>query len=249
MTRPLYLQGCSGMRVVFDEPALVVSVPDKTRQFFPLPRVSRVIVTGNVEWSMGALFACADAGISVLFIDDVGTVRGRWLGMSQGKENTLESLARLLQHPTAENCYRNWYTGMQRMAARSAARRLLFSDWQTADLAQLDRWAQNSLTTDWLAIRSWLQGVILSAVMQYLVASGVDANSDLAGDGDFCLADDIALILAIDFLPALVSWQQKYNSVPGRSVLLTLFDQRGQRLEHLLRGVLVKLHQCLLGVH
>ena len=50
--QPLYIDGSPGCRVVLDEPALRVVVPDKADQLFPLSRVSRVVCKGVVEWSM-----------------------------------------------------------------------------------------------------------------------------------------------------------------------------------------------------
>ncbi len=49
--KPLYLQGKTGMRVDYEEPALSITQPDKARQLFPLQRVSRVIVSGSVDWT------------------------------------------------------------------------------------------------------------------------------------------------------------------------------------------------------
>ena len=76
--RPLYIDGLPGCRVVLDEPALRIVVPEKADQLFPLSRISRVVCKGVVEWSMSALLACADAGITLLFLENNGEVRARW---------------------------------------------------------------------------------------------------------------------------------------------------------------------------
>ena len=60
--RPLYIDGAFGCRVVLDDPALRIIVPDRADQLFPLSRISRVVCQGSAEWSMQALLACADAG-------------------------------------------------------------------------------------------------------------------------------------------------------------------------------------------
>jgi len=46
LMRPLYIDGSPGCRVVLDEPALRVVVPDKADQLFPLSRISRVVCKG-----------------------------------------------------------------------------------------------------------------------------------------------------------------------------------------------------------
>ena len=94
--RPLYIEGSVGCRVVFDEPALRVVVMDKADQLFPLSRVSRVVCSGVVDWSMSALLACADAGVNVLFLAKNGELRGRWLGQSQQRQLLAQRLVDLL---------------------------------------------------------------------------------------------------------------------------------------------------------
>ncbi len=234
------------MNVIYDEPALVVNVPNKTRQLFPLSRVSRVLVSGHAEWSMGALFACANAGVSVLFLDATGEICGRWLGRSCQNYNFLQSLFQLLDNPAALPRYQNWRAGVERMAARSAAKRLAFKDWQTADLNELQVWSKQNLSTDWQQIQVWLQNVVFSSVMQYLQSFGLDANNEFSANTRINLTDDLVRLLSLDFLPALTNWQKKYHAVPEQNELLFLFEQRSHRLEHLLRGALNKLHQSLL---
>lgn len=245
--RPLYLHGRPGMTVGFDEPALVVNVPDKTRQLFPLARLSRVLVEGKAEWSMAALLACADAGIVVVFLNDQGEVRGRWLGRPCVESALLENLAALLERSEGVEQYRDWFAGMRRMAVRSAARRLGFSDWKDADYNALESWAQQALTPDWLALRKPIQGAVLTAVLRYLQDVGLDVGSERHASDRIFLADDLAQLLALDFLPMLQSWRRQYGDPPERKVLYGLIEQRSRRLEHLLRGLLNKLHLCLLG--
>ncbi len=242
--RPLYLQGKAGMRVVYDEPALVVTLKDKTRQLFPLSRISRVVVTGYVDWSMGALFACAESGISVFFMDDSGVIKGRWIGKCQS-DGPLQSLFTLLSEQNAESAYANWYKGMQRMAARSAARRLQFQDWRCADLGRVKQYVEQVLNSDWREVEHWLAGVISSAVTSYLLAFGVNAQCDSEIEWSLRLADDLADLLLTDFYPVLIKWAQASSVPPGAEALLQKFEARSDRLEHLIRGVVMRLYQAL----
>ncbi len=242
--RALYLQGCPGMRVDYDEPALVVEAPDKTRQLFPVNRLSRVVVTGNVGWSMSALFACVDSGISVLFLKDDGAIRGRWLGVSR-REGALQSLFSLLLFAERQDAYANWYKGMRRLAARSAARRLPFQDWQCADLEPLWLWVEQSLSPRWREICLWLSGVIESAVTEYLFSYGVSVETEAEMACCLRLVHDLSVLLLADFYPLLFKWSQVAAEPPSTIVLLQHFESRSERLEHLLRGALIKLHRVL----
>ena len=122
--QPLYIDGSPGCRVVLDVPALRVVVPDKADQLFPLSRISRVVCKGVVEWSMSAMLACADAGINLLFLHINGEVRARWLGQGSERQSLTQRLVDLLARADGFQCYENWYLSMQKMAARSFARRM-----------------------------------------------------------------------------------------------------------------------------
>jgi hypothetical protein len=242
--RPLYLQGCPGMQVEFDEPALVVKVPDKSRQLFPLRRISRVIVSGHVLWSMPALFACADEGISVIFIDTLGNIRGRWIGQIRS-EAPLQWLFRSLSQPDIQHFYDDWYQGMQRMVGRSAARRLGLSNWQTMDLAVLRQWFEQQMNEDWHCICQWLLAVVNGAVTDYLFSFSAHAGSDQETEVAIRLAEDLSGLLIADFYPFLLAQCRLSSRPPDNPVLLGYFESRGVRLEHLLRGALTRLSNVL----
>ncbi len=242
--RPLYLQGRPGMQVVYEEPALVVKSPDRTRQLFPLGRVSRVVVTGQVEWSMPALFACAESGVTVLFIDCDGEIKARWLGQPR-KAGVLQGLFQLLSQQSDDEVYADWREAMQRMAARSVARRLRYPDWQMADWRRLNEHVCKHLNGDWLVVRQWLGSVVVSAVTAYLLDYG--AKVDDENEGFLRLTDDLGALLLADFDPLLLKWAEKSPKPPESRVLLQHFESRGARLEHLLRGALSRLHRVLNG--
>jgi len=242
---PLYLEGKTGMRVALDQPALSVVTPEKTRQLFPLTRISRVVVSGSVEWSMPALFACADAGISIVFLNQSGVVRCQWVGASPKNSSIVPLFSELLLRQDALQRYQNWSVAMQRMSARSSARRIGFSEWQEVDVKVLDEWVQQSLNESWLPIKFQLKGYLLSSVLQYLGDLGFDSKCDFLVDGQFSLADELTKLLLWDFYPSLLLWCQRSSQVPEQELVVKFYQQRYQRVEHLLRGLLNKLHQCL----
>ena len=135
--RPLYIDGSPGCRVVLDEPALRVVVPDKADQLFPLSRISRVVCKGVVEWSMSALLACADAGINLLFLEKNGEVRARWLGRGNARQSLTQRLVDLLARADGLQRYENWHLSMQKLAARSFARRMGLVEWREVSINDL----------------------------------------------------------------------------------------------------------------
>lgn len=246
--KPLYIQGNIGTAVDYDEPALTVSAQDKTRQLFPLTRVSRVVVTGRVDWTMPALFACADAGVAVVFLHDNGEVRSRWLGCVRNRQNLLQLFVDFWQRADALEHYGNWLAGMERMAVRSCARRLGFIDWQDADAAGLKAWLNRFQEEGWQGLDRLLSGFLLAQVLNGLSDAGLDARSDFLHDDRINFAGDISALLLWDFYPALLAWRRKSASPPDHRTLAGFYEGRTQRTENLLRGLLNKWHQCILGL-
>ncbi|WP_374088506.1 CRISPR-associated endonuclease Cas1 [Methylomicrobium lacus] len=246
--RPLYITGSQDTEVDYEEPALAVSAPGKSRLLFPLSRVSRIVVQGLVDWKMPALYACAEAGIAVVFMHENGEVRGRWLGCVRDRQNLEQLYEDFWQHADAPERYRDWLNGMQRMAVRSAARRLGFDDWQDADAVSLRRWFEVSVDRPWRKNIEPMRGFLLAAVLQALGEAGLDARCENLHDERVTLADDWCGILWWDFYPALRDWHARSPAPPAPQALAEFYEQRRGRSEHLLRGLLSKWHQCLLEI-
>lgn len=245
--KPLYLKNVMGMSVDYEEPALKVNVPNKARQLFPLPRISRVVVTGPVVWSTPALLACADAGVPVVFLRDTGEVRGQWLGNSRYRCDLVQLFSDALLHADTVDRYQDWLAGTQRMAVRSAARRLGFADWQEADAAALTAWFDREQKASWRCVNESILGLLLSSVLPELGRLGLDARSLCWQDRRFGLSDDFCRLLFWDFYPALIRWQAKSLSVPEHQSVVAFYEQRLVRTEQLLRGLINRWHQWLLA--
>ena len=78
--KTLYLDGRESLAVRLDGPTLRVSAPERADRLFPLRRVGRVVVRGQVEWSSEALLACADRDVFVTFLTGEGAFRARLSG-------------------------------------------------------------------------------------------------------------------------------------------------------------------------
>lgn len=246
--KPLYLQARPGMQIDYEEPALRVSLPKQTRQLFSLLRVSRIVVSGAVQWSMEALLACADAGIAIVFLNDDGQVRARWLGCDCQRQVLLQGVLELLQRGDSMERYQDWLRGMQRMAVRSSARRLRLVDWREADANELKAWLEYTRRADWSGTEIRLQSLLMSTVLMFLGNYGLDARNSGLLQGQLHLPEDLCALLLWDFYPALYAWQKKHPAAPGQRDLIRFYEARSQRVEQLLRGIVAKLHQWLLAL-
>ncbi len=243
---PLYLDGRSKISVSLDAPALAVEQLNKTRQLFPLSRISRIVVSGKVDWTMAALMACADDGISIVFLNRQGQPRCCFVGRSASRQSVAAQFLQLIQRPDALLQYQNWQRGMSRMVVRSTARRLGFNNWQLAEEVMLRQCLTEQMNSEWQTIESVLLGYLMSFCLGYLQDMGMSAESELLLNGQFNLAEDLAGLLLWDFYPILITWSKRSVCLSDRSKLVSYFEKRQKRMDHLIRGLLNRLHQSLL---
>lgn len=83
--KPLYLHGHQPLAVTLDGPALRVSSEGSADRLFPLQRLSRIVVSGEVDWTTEALLACADQAIPISFLLRGGGLRARVLGRPRAR--------------------------------------------------------------------------------------------------------------------------------------------------------------------
>jgi hypothetical protein len=245
--RPLYIDGSPGCRVVLDEPALRVVVPDKADQLFPLSRISRVVCKGVVEWSMSALLACADAGINLLFLQNNGEVRARWLGSGSARQSLTQRLVDLLARADGLQRYENWYLSMQKLAARSFARRMGLEEWREVSINELRQWLSLSLTGDGQYRANLLQGLLQSELLNLLSECGFCSDDEALLSGNLDLALDLSKLLVWDFYPVLLATDEPGDN-SALAAMAKLYQQREDRLYLLFRSTISKLHQFLLAV-
>ncbi|MCX7107150.1 MAG: CRISPR-associated endonuclease Cas1 [Methylococcales bacterium] len=245
--RPLYIDGSPGCRVVFDEPALRVVVPDKADQLFPLSRISRVVCKGVVEWSMSALLACADTGINLLFLHKNGEVRARWLGSGNERQALTQRLVDLLARADGLSCYENWYLSMQKLAARSFARRMGIVEWREVSIHELRQMLSLGLSAEGQYRANLLQGLLQSELLNLLAECGFCSDDEALLSSNLDLALDLSKLLLWDFYPALLAVDKPDNLV-AMATMAALYQQRADRLYLLFRSTISKLQQFLLAV-
>ena len=245
--RPLYIDGVPGCRVVLDEPALRIVVPESADQLFPLSRISRVVCKGVVEWSMSALLACADAGINVLFLHKNGEVRARWLGTGSERQSLTQRLVDLLSRADGKQRYDNWYLSMQKLAARSFARRLGMSEWREVSINELKRLVAMNLSSEGQYRANLLVGLLHSELLVLLSESGFCSDDEALLSTELDLAADLSKLLLWDFYPALLD-ADKPDNEKAMVAMAVLYQQREDRLYLLFRSTISKLQQFLLAV-
>lgn len=252
--KPLYLNGCSGMRVTLDEPALRVSLPARAATLYPLQRISRVIASGPVEWSTPALLACAERGITITFLRPDGVVKGYLFGESTQREGLYCRLQDLLDRPDWRERYGDWRRSMASRARRSLARRLGLDAAQAPSLAQLQTrltQARRGYVSAGVSvyIDKRLRGLLSGLVAELLAEAGLTAERMRALDERLELLVDLVELLALDLhLPVLELLERQAIEAPAPLddlELTRLFEGRCDRLRRLAAHLLDRLHGWL----
>lgn len=233
--------------MVLDEPALRVVVPDKADQLFPLSRISRVVCKGVVEWSMSALLACADVGINLLFLEKNGDMRARWLGRGNARQSLTQRLVDLLARADGGQRYENWYLSMEKLAARSFARRMGLVEWREVSINELRQRLALSLSDEGSYRATVLQGLLHIELLNWLPECGFCSDDEALLTGDLDLASDLSKLLLWDFYPALVTADEP-DTTSALAAMATLVQHREDRFYLLFRSTINKLHQFLLAV-
>lgn len=108
MRKPLYLDVAQANAVELEAVALRVKAHDKADSFYPLRRVSRVVVTGKVEWQTAALLACLEYGIPVAFRGRDGVLVGHCLSDRSSRTPLEELLHACADSAEGDALYQNW---------------------------------------------------------------------------------------------------------------------------------------------
>ncbi|UJP06358.1 MAG: CRISPR-associated endonuclease Cas1 [Nitrosomonas sp.] len=246
--RPLYIDGTANCRVVLDVPALRVTMPDQADQLFPLSRISRVVCQGSVDWSMQALLACADAGIQLLFLEKSGAIRARWLGQSGERQRLTQRLIDLLSRTDGSALYANWLLSMEKLAARSFARRMGLTDWRECSAVKLRRQLRHTLGHDDWHRTTLIQNILYSELLVWLPACGFERDNEILLSMELDLAADLSQLLLWDYYIALLDPNMAKCGENSLQIMAQLFQQRQERCYKLFRSSINKLHQFLLAV-
>lgn len=242
--KPLYLEG-GGAQVCLDGPALRVSRQETAERWFPLIRLERVVSARQVDWTLEALLACAEAGISVHFIGHDGTTIARCFGAGRAESEALAVLIdRLLEHPDWPDRYNDWLRAMEQVAVRSVLRRCGVVGWPLSTGKELRQWFFETARGKGLeAGYQYFGAVTRSALSSLVTQHWLDAGVDLDGARalGLNLIEDYTTLLFWDFELIRFRWleasvaKNHTGEPPATHDIVRLFEQRRGRVDSLLR--------------
>ncbi len=74
--KTLFIDGAHRPKVMLGQKSLRIAVFDRADRLFYFRHIGTVVAFGKVEWEIGALLACLDAGIPVALMTHEGRLRG-----------------------------------------------------------------------------------------------------------------------------------------------------------------------------
>lgn len=258
--KPLYLCGAQPLEVALDGPALCVDSAEQASRLFPLRRISRVIVSGEVRWSTEALLACAEHGITITFLDAEGAVRARWIGRVTERSGLRQRLDDLFDRPDGHKLYADWRHAMEQQAALAALKALDLDLREAADLSRLRALVNRAAEklADPMTARRMARlhrGMLTAQVTELLHEAGLLGESDPAPRSVPHLAGDLTRILAWRLEPIRLGWlhrRQRWAArrrqpikAPHDHQLIRLYQSRAARLDQEGRVLLARLHRFL----
>ena len=238
--KPLYIDGGGAHRVSLDGPALKVRQPRSAELRFPLARISRIVVRGEVSWSTDALLACADAGIVVCFLRADGRPRARWIGRPTSRSTFSQHWRDFLDCPDWQERYRNWRTNLRRHAIRFCAMRLGFPHAPVRDLASVVPPDANE-AAPFRSAKSHLYGLAYARALGELAALGFGSSDPSLR----MVAPDLAICMQWGLHPDLVGWRHKHGWPADRQQATIFFERHRPTAEFHLHHALRRLSRFL----
>jgi hypothetical protein len=219
--KPLYLDVAQANRVELEAVALRVRAYERADSFYPLRRVSRVVVTGKVEWETGALLACLEYGIPVAFRGRDGVLVGHCLSDRSSQTSLEELLHAGADSAEGDALYANWRVHeesqwVQRMGR--ACQRIFHTSTAHSILGQVEPLVQALLPCRFGLFTAQLQAPIASHVAEVLAAYGFSDNIHLPLTRRVHLSRDVERLLLLE-----AYW------LAARGIVPVLFGGRGLR--------------------
>jgi hypothetical protein len=253
LMRPLYIQGTAGTLIKLDAPALRILAPNRADLLFPLHRVSRVIVSGTAIWDTEALLACADQGITVSFLNEVGELRARWLGKNGERQTIFQRLTDLIGRPDGKCQYESWFMAMEQMAIRSVIKKLVSNSNIEVSTRQILEFFEGQRKT--LPIQAAetiycrMNGVLKAELTQLFSDIGLGTESELLLDCWLNLPEDFSRLIFWDLQIPLLNWLEQRTAYPEQRDIISFYDTRSKRINYLFTGLLSKLHRWLIELY
>lgn len=263
--KPLYLDGVRPLRVQLDGPGLRVCAVGVADRMYPLQRLSRVVVCGQVDWATDALLACAEAGIPVSFMRRNGILRARMLGVSLRKH--LLQLDTLLEEfiglPDGVDRYRDWVRGRSQQARLELVCGSGRGPWpsESRALAQLLRQhaKQYTRSAELARFDSQVRALVRIHMETTLHRFSLDPDATQLMVQDIFLTDDLSEILMWKIQNVKLTWLKRAHNrlrrlgeglaQPGLEQAIRFLESRDTALDFhstdLIRDLQVFLHDSV----
>ncbi|WP_462331193.1 CRISPR-associated endonuclease Cas1 [Thiohalocapsa halophila] len=259
--RPLYIAAGSDTRVRLDRRALSVQREARAEQLFPLQRIARVHSSTLVQWSTEALLACAERGISVIFVSDDGDIAARLLPRPGARDELLHRFQDLMLLPHGLDRYHRWlgisrariaYWACSRLGAPDAARDPRNGRAWIEHQAQQYAGRRGGERT-----RQWLRSLAYQWTAAHLNHLGFGRNNELGHAGEPSLARDLAELLMWYLEPPRIGWlRRRFDAarhraeplrLPRHADTVRLFESRAARVGKRGRDITNSLHRWLVS--
>ena len=237
--KPLYLNGGAPLQVCLDGPALRVRKQQSDDRRFPLVRISRVVVSGTVDWAWEARLACQESGIVVCFLRADGLPCCQWVGRPSTRSTFAEDWRHFIDSEDSEVSFRQWRIQVRQQATRFCALCLGLERRDPHALAvHVGRCAANDPL--YRAAKRGLYGLAHARSLEELAKLGLsDGNMSL------CLvAPDLTASIQWGLHPRVRDWLPRQSSVTMPR-LTAFFEGSRSTVDFHLRDTLRRLARFL----
>lgn len=205
------------LRVDLDGPALRVSSEGRAYRYFPLRRVSRVVVGPGVEFATEAMLACAAEGIVLVFRDTSGEVLARVVGRAGHRTELRQRVLDLLVLPDWPARYQAWLRHEEGRVASAVVRLLRAPRELKLDPERLRQWIDQTgvfFVGEEMAHESQQRFAEYgaAAMTAQLLQLGLGAQSERWFTAEFDLGADLSRLLALRAEPYRLQWLQRRHA-------------------------------------
>jgi hypothetical protein len=257
---PLYLFSRHGVNVELDGPALKIRLKEeRLDRYLPLRRLSRIVADQKTQFATEALLACAQRGVTILFVQRDQAVSARLIGQAGERQEMRQRMLDLMQQPNWKDHYQQWRYAMERNTRRQIQQKLR-APAQHVFSAELKAWLDKRAgeLSDPLTAkhsRLWLQQLAEAWMLNHLNQLGLGADSELLLDGWPDLVGDLTHILCwrlepirFGWLRRRYLWKVRHQRAPGslsRRDMVNLYEKNASVISRHGRDISNQLHYWL----
>ncbi|QTR48561.1 CRISPR-associated endonuclease Cas1 [Candidatus Thiothrix anitrata] len=201
MRKPLYLDIAQAKTVSLEAVALRVIAHEQAEHFYPLRRISRVIVTGKVRWETDALLACLEYGIPVAFRGRDGHLIGHCLNDRSSQVSLETLLTSCADSSEGDRLYQQWRVHEESQWVRrigKAYRQIFHNAVAHGVMPYIEPQLQQALPCPIRQFDGQLQAPIASHVVEILEAYGFSDNIQLPITRRVHLSRDLERLLLLE---------------------------------------------------